>query len=65
MGGASGSERSQSGGVKAGMDRVAGSTPRRQGAAEGCAAGGEECAGGGGARGFPACPGADLVERPR
>lgn len=36
----------QSGGVKAGTTRVAGSTPRRQGAAEGCAAGGEERAGG-------------------
>lgn len=48
MGGASGSERSQSGGVKAGTDRVAGLTPRRQGAAEGCAAGEEKCAGGGG-----------------
>lgn len=64
-GGASGSERSQSGGVGAGTERVAGPAPRRQGAAEGCAAGGGECAGGGGARGFPACPGADLVERPR
>lgn len=50
--------------AKAGTARVAGSTPRQQRAAEGCAEGGGECAGRGGTgrgrgRGrFPASPGA-------
>lgn len=48
-------------GAKAGSARVAGSTPRQQGAGERCAAGGGERAGRGGAEpgGFPASPGAD------